>query len=191
MKNEYRVELVQTKPMLKETKLFIEKWHYSKSARSQKQTYIFHLYDSLNKLIGVAIIGQPISRKYNSSEYGELRRLCLIDETFHCAESFFIGAVLRWLKKNSKYKFILSYSDPNVGHKGTIYKASNFKYLGKTKSPNPRVLLIGQKIKHQREVYQKRNGEYTNSAKYYQNLFRTGKAKFIEQKPKDTFIYKL
>ena len=73
-------------------------------------------------------------RKYGESESDviELRRLCCIDATPKCTESYFIGKTQRWLKKNTNYKIIVSYADAYHGHRGTIYKATNFKYEGLT-----------------------------------------------------------
>ena len=52
----------------------------------------------------------------------ELRRLCCIDETPKNTESYFIGRTLRWLRKNTGYKVVVSYADTHHGHEGTIYK---------------------------------------------------------------------
>lgn len=62
----------------------------------------------------------------------ELRRLALHDDAPKNSESYFIGKIAWWLKKNTPYNRVLSYSDTSVGHHGTIYKASNFKLVGKT-----------------------------------------------------------
>jgi len=56
----------------------------------------------------------------------------LIDDTPKNAESFFVSRTLKWLKKNTDWKFVVSYADEAQGHKGIIYRASNFKYEGLT-----------------------------------------------------------
>ena len=74
----------------------------------------------------------------------------IIDDTPKNAESFFIGRALKWLRKNSEWKFIVSYADPEQGHQGTIYKASNFKYEGVTSAGSS--LLIDGKPFHIRTL---------------------------------------
>ena len=46
-----------------------------------------------------------------------------------------MGKSFNWLRKNASHiKALLSYSDPKVSHKGTIYQATNWVYQGnKTK----------------------------------------------------------
>ena len=62
----------------------------------------------------------------------ELRRLCTVDDTPKNTESYFIGQTLKYLLKNTNVKTIIAYADPEYGHTGTIYKASNFELIGKT-----------------------------------------------------------
>ena len=90
-------------------------------------------------MIGVCIYTRPAGPSAGQSYWPdspdkvlELRRLCLIDDTPKNAESFFVGWSIRWLKKNTDWEFILSYADAEQGHTGVIYRATNFKYLGKT-----------------------------------------------------------
>jgi len=45
-----------------------------------------------------------------------------------------LGRKIKWLKKNTDWEFVLSYADEEQGHRGTIYRACNFNYLGKTKA---------------------------------------------------------
>jgi hypothetical protein len=121
-----------------EIKQLITDFHYSKSSRSQQQKHVFKLIDNRsNTLVGVAIYGNPMSRHYNKLETIELRRLCLIDDTPKNTESYFIGQTLRWLGRYTDYKQVVSFADPNHGHAGTIYKASNFLYDGREKNGNP------------------------------------------------------
>jgi hypothetical protein len=116
---------------------FLKDWHYSETVSSLLTKYIFTL-EMYGDLVGIAVFGTPAGRnsqqKYadNKDPNGvlELRRLCCIDDTPKNTESFFIGSCLRWLKKNSDIHTIVSYADPMWGHDGTIYKATNFDYLG-------------------------------------------------------------
>ena len=94
---------------------FVEKWHYSANVNGLRIAHVFGLYYDGN-LIGAMIYG-PLAmantwRKYGNSESEviELRRLCCIDNTPICTESYFIGKTIRWLKKNTTYKTIVSYA---------------------------------------------------------------------------------
>ena len=170
---------------------FVKDWHYSKSVKGLKAKYVFSL-NADNKIIGIAIFGTPAgintAKHYSGdkevSECLELRRLCVIDKTPKNTESYFIGNCLRFLKKNTKVHTILSYSDPNQGHRGTIYKASNFEYKGKDKSGNSRAFIWKGKTYHSRIYGNTKKEEFKKDMKL-------GKVKTIKLLNKDVFLYKL
>ena len=122
---------------LQVTRDFIEKWHYSKNVNGLTISQIFGLFYEKN-LIGAMIYGSLAMantwKKYakEESKVVELKRLCCIDKTPKNTESYFIGKTLRWMKQNSAFDLVVSYSDTFYGHEGTIYKASNFKHCGMT-----------------------------------------------------------
>lgn len=155
-----------------------------------QQKHVFLLQDKSGGLVGVAIYGKPMGRNCDQ-EALELRRFCLIDDTPRNTESFFLAATLRWLKKRSKYTTVLTYADPNQGHEGTIYKASNFKYDGLEKASNPRVVEYKGRTIHLRQYYQKKNGQYTKDAVELQKAAAKGEAKIVKQQLKHRFIYNL
>ena len=62
----------------------------------------------------------------------EIKRLALSDDLPKNSESRVIAIALRLLKKYREVKGVITYADSAVGHEGTIYKASNFYYLGLT-----------------------------------------------------------
>jgi hypothetical protein len=173
-----------------ETKAFIQRWHYSKSARSQKQKHVFKLVDKrTNDLVGVAIYGQPMSMRMDK-DIIELRRLCLIDDTPKNTESYFIAKTLRWLEKNTDYSRVVSFADPNHGHAGTIYKASNFEYDGLEDNGNPRVVQYDGKQYHMRQYYAKDStGGYQSHALRLQEAVRTGRATIVKQDRKHRYTY--
>jgi hypothetical protein len=123
---------------------FLKKWHYSDYVNIQEK-HTFCLFRDGNfgipEMIGVCIYTRPAGPSAGQAYHPqapdrvlELRRLCLIDDTPKNAESYFVGRTLRWLRKNTDWEFVLSYADEEQGHTGVIYRASNFKYLGKTKA---------------------------------------------------------
>ena len=117
----------------------------------------------------------------------ELRRLCCIDATPKNTESRFIGYCLRWLRKNTEMKAVLSLADPNVGHQGIIYKATNFKEIGKTfKDGHPRILIDGME-KHARDLYD-RHG--TSSVEVLKEIYKD-RIEFVLKKRKIVYLYEL
>jgi len=130
---------------------FLKRWHYSEYQNIQAKE-VFGLFRDgvfLPELVGVCIYTRPAgptaAQKYYSADPDkclELRRLCCVDDTPKNAESFLVGRSLRWLRKNTDWKFVVSYADPEHGHTGTIYRASNFKYEGTT-APGTQLLVDG------------------------------------------------
>jgi len=148
----YIVEETSFNPTVRK---FLKKWHYSDYVNIQAK-HTFCLFKEgkfgIPEMIGVCIYTRPAGPSAGLSYYPqnpdkvlELRRLCLIDDTPKNAESYFVGHTLRWLKKNTDWEFVLSYADEEQGHTGVIYKASNFKYLGKT-SPGKTLEVDGKKF---------------------------------------------
>jgi hypothetical protein len=93
------------------------------------------------KLIGVAVYGTPVGATVWSSiskdikkqsEVKELKRLYVADNIFHAmknAESFLISHSIKLLKRDHPtIKALISYASPDQLHKGTIYRASNWKW---------------------------------------------------------------
>jgi hypothetical protein len=97
------------------------------------------------QLIGVACYGDPIGRHSGASisetldrtEVLELTRLFVFDGYGSNIESWFVGQTFNWLRENAPHiKALVSYSDPKVGHLGTVYQATNWVYQGNKIRPN-------------------------------------------------------
>jgi hypothetical protein len=200
--SECKVKDFEVKPSsFDEVKEFIIYWHYSHKLKGMIQKYVFKLvYEG--QIIGAMIYGQPAMPKA-WMKYGEkkedvleLRRLCCIDKTPKNTESYFIGKTLRWLKKNTDVKTIVSYADPHYGHGGTIYKASNFAYWG-TGSPSKHIEYGGQLYhdKYIRNVTERdENGKPIKYAKKAQELIdalESGEAKWVNTPAKHIYVYPL
>jgi hypothetical protein len=131
---------------------FLRKWHYSDYTNIQAKE-VFGLFRDgtfLPEMIGVCIYTRPAgptaAQKYYPQDPDkclELRRLCLVDDTPKNAESFFVSRTLKWLRKNTNWKFVVSYADPEQGHTGVIYRAANFNYEGIT-APGSSLLVDGK-----------------------------------------------
>lgn len=92
-----------------------------------------------DKLIGCLTYGHPVSnRAIDSIANGleldnvlELTRLWIADGYGSNIESYAISQSFWWLKKNApEVKVLISYADPEQGHTGTIYRATNWLYQG-------------------------------------------------------------
>jgi len=194
------VKAYQVRPVaLSVVRLLIETLHYSHSVNGLKVAYCFGLYDG-DRLIGGMLYGRPAMRnawkKYASNEESllELRRLVVIDDTPKNAESFFIGRSLRWLKQNTPIETIVSYADNTHNHKGTIYRASNFKYMGET--PKGKMIDWNGKLYHDKSI----RTYYTNKegikalkpfAQRIRTALETGEAHWVPTQTKNIFVYPL
>ena len=177
-----------------EVKDFIEKWHYSKSINGLMSDYCFKLMDG-NRMIGAMIYGRfamaNVWKKYSNSpeEVIELRRLCCIDDTPKNTESYFIGSTLRWLKKNTTIKTVISYADPEYGHEGIIYQATNFKDIGKTSAG--KVIIHNGKKYHDKAIRTKYKGELKPFAVRLRKALESGDAFYKNTEGKYIYEYKL
>jgi len=179
---------------LQRVRPFIERWHYSGNVNGLRISNVFGLFCD-NDLIGAMIYG-PIGmanvwKKYaeNEQDVIELRRLCCIDATPKNTESYFIGKTIRWLKKHTNYKIIISYADTFHNHSGTIYKASNFEYLGMTSAG--RVIEYNGKMYHDKTIRAYQNGKLKPYSQRIKTALESGKARYIETPGKHIYAYRL
>lgn len=178
---------------------FIEEWHYSSSVNGLRISHVFGLFYN-HQLIGAMIYG-PLGmantwKKYanSESEVIELRRLCCIDNTPKCTESYFIGKTLRWLKKNTDYKVIVSYADSHYNHTGVIYRATNFEYHGLT--AKGRVIDFEGKLYHDkciRTYYVDKSGKKKIKpfAQRIKDALENGKANYVYTPGKHIYVFRL
>lgn len=180
----YEIKLINSAVPVKD---FIIANHYSKSL-SRGNKYVFCLYVS-GKLRGVAIFGIPTGK--DSPGDLECKRFCLAPKAKKNVASWFMAKCIKQIKKEGKYSEIVSYADPEAGHEGTMYKASNFQDKGtQRKKPQMIQLNSGQKV-HLRIAYQKVSGVYTKTAQRTQKMLAKRQAKYVSLQPKRIFTYKL
>ena len=173
---------------------FIEQNHYSGSINGCIADYCFSLHDG-ERMIGamfygrMAMAGQWKRFAEKESDVTELRRLCCIDDTPKNTESFFIGATLRWLKRNTTYRVVVSYADAEHGHTGTIYRASNFTLEGKR--AGARVILFNGKRYHDKAIRTKYKGELKPFAARIKAALETGEATYATTAGKFCYTFRL
>jgi len=155
--------------------------------------HCFKLMDN-GKMVGACIFGKMAMRNqwkpYADSEDKviELRRLCCIDDTPKNTESYFISKCIKMLK-SEEYEVIVSYADLTYGHSGVIYKASNFKLVGRT-TPG-RVITYKGKLYHDHSIRTKYKGHLKPFAFNLKNALEDGTAQYTKTKGKNIYVYKL
>ena len=185
----------------KEAKDFIEKWHYSAKCPTGKNIFFGWYYDDgpfNDKLYAIVDYGIGVNAyqaKFLSRVTGlnvqndtllELKRLARIepkDEDLNLTQ--FISKCHKLLKQEG-FMYIVSFSDPTHNHTGGIYKASNFRNLGKTNAENHAVEKDGT-IRHRRYYfrYAQRNNITNAEARERLGL------KLIKTLPKDRWFISL
>lgn len=174
---------------------FIENWHYSKSINGCISDFCYALYNNYGEMVGAMFYGRMAManqwKRFSDKESDviELRRLCCIDDTPKNAESFFIGKSLRLLKNDWGGSIVVSYSDKEFNHRGTIYKASNFIQLEDI--PGAKVIIHNGKRYHDKTIRTKYKGELKPFAKRIKTALENGEAYYKKTKGKCTFSYSL
>ena len=178
---------------------FVEQWHYSSNVNGLRIAQCFGLFCD-GELIGAMIYGQVgmanAWKPYGDSEDDvvELRRLCCIDNTPRCTESYFIGKTLKWMKQNTQYQTVVSYADAFHEHSGIIYQATNFLYLGKT--AKGRVIMHNGRQYHDKPI----RTYYTNKhgvkalkpfAQRVKDALESGEAEYVNTPGKHIYVYPL
>lgn len=173
-------------------KNFIECYHYSKNINGIHSNFCFALLYR-DSIIGAMIYGRiamkNVWKKYakKESDIIELRRLCLIDNTRKNSESFFIGKTLKYLKKQTNIKMVISYADPFYSHSGAIYKATNFKHVGYT--AKSRVIFYNNKNYHDKCIRTKYKGVLKPYAIKIKQALLTGEAVYCDRPGKHIYLY--
>lgn len=123
----------------------IEKYHYAHILGPVSYTLgIYYISDNeffhdYKQLVGAIAFARPlgrlavksISEKLEAKQSLELTRLFIHDGYPKNIESFSIARSFDWIRENlPDIEVLLSYSDPEQGHIGTIYQATNWLYQG-------------------------------------------------------------
>ena len=98
--------------------------------------YAFGVFGPQREIVGAITFGPLASREAEGSlgagaSVMELTRLWLADSCGPNSESRVIRVAIRLLRKaRPDVTLVVAYSDPSVGHDGTIYRAAGFEYVG-------------------------------------------------------------
>lgn len=183
---------------LKTARPFIEQWHYSKRVPTGRNIFFGWFYEDSALLYAVSNYGigvnpyqyqfleRELGIKYTQDTLLELKRLCRIEPRVETAPlTQFLAQCHRSLVLLG-VRAIISFSDPEQGHTGGIYKAANFQHLGVT---NPEWHLVdAQGVKRHRRFafrYARRKGISIANARRELGLSR------VQTKPKDRWFLRL
>lgn len=99
---------------------------------------------------------------------------------------------LKWIKQNlPNIHTIVSYADPNHGHTGVIYRASNFKLDGMSGKDKGFKDMDTGKIYHSRALRTKYRGEFKPFVKRLRQKLDDGFLVPITLQPKYCYTYRL
>ncbi len=128
---------------LRDAKVFVLKWHYSKIFPPHCLVNL-GLRNAAGDLTAVAMWGYGVRPRHTieklfpsltTHDYLELNRLCLRDEEPRNSESHFISMCAAWIKDNMPHvKVLFSWADGMRGKPGYVYQASSWLYGGYIKT---------------------------------------------------------
>lgn len=151
---------------------FFKKWHYLGNSGFISTVNYGAYYDGF--LVGSISYGAPNATELEGyfnrhTQYGwwEIKRLAMTDSCPKNSESRFIGISIKLLRKKYDVLGIVTLADDGVGHKGIIYRASGFKYLGLTDIKKD--FYINGKIQ-QRGKTKGKNGEWLNRSRKHKYI---------------------
>jgi hypothetical protein len=144
-----------------------------------------------NRLLGAITFGAGPTNAFRLIEDAKpddcltLTRLWLSGDLLSNSESRVIAICLRYLKKYTRIKFIVTYADPTQGHVGIIYQASGWLYTGFSEAM-PRFDLGDGIPRHSRSLS---HAFGSHSLKYFSDCGLD--VKVLPQLPKHRYIYLL
>lgn len=113
----------------KATEFACKRWHYTGTSGVIHLSY--NVYNNDDEWCGCIIYAFGANPhiastyNYNNGEVMELTRMCLNGKQEYTSQA--LGLTLKQIKKDlPQLKLLVSYADKGQGHKGTIYKATNW-----------------------------------------------------------------
>ena len=115
----------------REVASWIKERHYLKST---PPGYVVALeFIEGRERIGAMLIGRPTARSLDADRILELTRMYFEDAAPTNTESQALSQMRAFVRKwFPAIRLLISYSDPSVGHRGTVYEADGWAPFGKT-----------------------------------------------------------
>ena len=112
-------------------KNIIVKHHYSHRFAAAQLNLGFYVDGKLNTVMSFGQSATPKMADSLPGKYWELIRLFSFDWAGKNMESYCISQSIKYIKKNHKdIEILVSFADPEQGHFGKIYQATNWYYCG-------------------------------------------------------------
>lgn len=171
---------IETCPLI-DIQTLVANHHYARGG-SNTATYRHGLYHKERGLVGGAWWIPPTKSCAQSVHEDwkavlSLTRLVVLPGEPTNAASFLLGASIRMIKKDGRYKHLVTYADERMGHTGQIYKATNWTYAGAR--PGDPVYLDsgGRQVSRKSGPKTRRDSEMLELG--YVNIGRSKKHKFV------------
>ena len=119
----------------KQVNSLVKEFHYSAKVVANSKLHL-GIFDADSNLIGCLQFGPPMNGNKTAIKLSEqlpmfeLNRMVMHDNQPRNSESMAIGLCIKYLKKFTDCKWLLSFSDGKEGNVGYIYQATNWLYLG-------------------------------------------------------------
>jgi len=176
------LELRISKGEFKDFNELLNKYHYKNNKIGGGISYNLVLKHK-NKVVGGVVIGKMRHEKNYSKKAVELRRMVLSPDCPKNTASYFLSQCLKWIKKNTDIDIVYSFADTTL-HKGTIYKASHFIEVKRTKPTQS--ILWNNKLYHARSLTIDRPYSYR-----MREALKTGEAQKVMGKEKILYMFKI
>ena len=150
----------------------VTKWHYSKIVPGGRLVR-FGVWEK-GKFIGTILYGCGVNKEIGRfinlkmHEISELVRVAL--DNHKNPVSKIVSFCMKKLRKDfPNIKAVVSYADPIQNHKGKIYQAMNWLYLGETKTATH--YMLDGKFYHSRSLNQKNRENETFDRSAYEKVY--------------------
>jgi len=117
----------------REVRAWIMARHYSRTAPPGYAVALEFIEG--RERVGAMLLGRPTSRELDPRQWLELTRMFFVDAAPANTESRGLALMRKWVRTwLPGIRALLAYSDPSVGHRGTVYIADGWACFGRTRN---------------------------------------------------------
>lgn len=160
---------------------FIKSYHYTKGM-SNTAIFTHGMYDDLGALMGVAVWLCPTMRACKTVDPEDWKRVVSLSRlAVHPlvpknAGSFLIARSIDFIRRDGRYRSLVSFADSSQGHTGHVYKASGWTYMGPTAATpywvDPKTgRMMSVKVTRNRTVQEMRDCGYEFRGRFVKHKF--------------------
>lgn len=172
---------------LRIAKALLERHHYLKSMPGGTQLALGVFVGALLQGVLTLGVGPPLVFRLvdgaGPRDCATLSRFWLSEALPLNSESRVLGVVLRALRRHTSLKFLVSYADPAMGHRGGIYQATGWLYTGLSEAST--LIDLGDGVaRHSRTVG---HAFGTHSIRHFEA--HDVPVRTVQQEPKHRYVY--